>query len=433
MLVLNIIQFLLGLFEVLLSTFFLFKILNLNNKSLYSSKIIWIIIIVLALIEDINRNIRLYSIILILFVMIVLSISFKIIYNTTLKESFLCTALYYFSLTLLDMFMIFSVSILLQDDRISIYVSRNLCIQRIIILFITRLVMLSIYYYFIKRIVNLKIKKHYKSIVAIIIIEFIGIIYYQKIYVDTLVTELASSYYNFLMIVILLVVILAGYVTYKNVVEEKRVISLRTQMLERNYQELKKYYEKSRTLFHDYNAHITLLQKHLLKGNIDKALHFLEDILEPISQLERKLYSGNESIDIVLNYKIGEAMEKDILTEYDISIIDTSVYKISDEKLFIVLYNLLENAIEACEKVEKGKRWIYVKIHHINEMLKIQISNSFIIKPIYKNSKLITSKENKDLHGLGLDSAREVIEEYGGYFEYNYDSNIFYVNITIFR
>ena len=154
-------------------------------------------------------------------------------------------------------------------------------------------------------------------------------------------------------------------------------------------------------------------------------MHFLEDILEPISQLERKLYSGNESIDIVLNYKIGEAMEKDILTEYDISIIDTSIYKISDEKLFIVLYNLLENAIEACEKVEKGKRWIYVKIHHINEMLKIQISNSFIIKPIYKNSKLITSKENKDLHGLGLDSAREVIEEYGGYFEYNYDSNIF--------
>ena len=56
MLVLNIIQFLLGLFEVLLSTFFLFKILNLNNKSLYSSKIIWIIIIVLALIEDINRS-----------------------------------------------------------------------------------------------------------------------------------------------------------------------------------------------------------------------------------------------------------------------------------------------------------------------------------------------------------------------------------------
>ena len=83
-------------------------------------------------------------------------------------------------------------------------------------------------------------------------------------------------------------------------------------MLERNYEDLKVYYNDSRTLFHDYRAHITLLQKYLEENQIDKACLYLNSINKPLAELEKKIYTGNAVIDLVMNYKLSELKEKNI-------------------------------------------------------------------------------------------------------------------------
>lgn len=116
-------------------------------------------------------------------------------------------------------------------------------------------------------------------------------------------------------------------------------------MLERNYEDLKVYYNDSRTLFHDYRAHITLLQKYLEENQIDKACLYLNSINKPLAELEKKIYTGNAVIDLVMNYKLSELKEKNIKIEYDIMPIDFGNYHFEESDIFVILYNLFDNAI----------------------------------------------------------------------------------------
>lgn len=105
---------------------------------------------------------------------------------------------------------------------------------------------------------------------------------------------------------------------------------------------------------------------------------------------------------------------------------------IEEGDIFVILYNLLDNAIEACEKVPNGQRWIYLSLRQVNEMLMINIQNSFQVQPIYKKGELLTLKNDKHLHGLGMRSVKKIVLKYKGRIEYKAQQNVFDVSITFF-
>ena len=106
-------------------------------------------------------------------------------------------------------------------------------------------------------------KNRIGSLVLILLSEIIGVIYFQSVYAGDSIPDLAKGYYMYFVIIILAIMFFAIYSIYRSALEESKIIKLRNRMLERNYEDLKVYYNDSRTLFHDYRAHITLLQKYL--------------------------------------------------------------------------------------------------------------------------------------------------------------------------
>ncbi|MFR5149510.1 MAG: hypothetical protein ACLTER_08225 [Ruminococcus sp.] len=115
----------------------------------------------------------------------------------------------------------------------------------------------------------------------------------------------------YFVIIILAIMFFAIYSIYRSALEESKIIKLRNRMLERNYEDLKVYYNDSRTLFHDYRAHITLLQKYLEENQIDKACLYLNSINKPLAGIGKKIYTGNAVIDLVMNYKLSELKRKE--------------------------------------------------------------------------------------------------------------------------
>ena len=94
------------------------------------------------------------------------------------------------------------------------------------------------------------------------------------------------------------------------------------------------------------------------------------------------------------------------------------------EDLCVVLGNMLDNAIEASEKVTD--RWINVSIGLRKNGLVIVVENSFdgiIKKNIHGN--IISIKENKEHHGYGLKSIRKTVEKYDGELVVEIRGNIF--------
>lgn len=64
--------------------------------------------------------------------------------------------------------------------------------------------------------------------------------------------------------------------------------------------------------------------------------------------------TNNVIVNTILNEKYNEMMDKGIIFVFRIN--DLSSIKIEDEDLVVILSNLLDNAIEACQKCEGKER-----------------------------------------------------------------------------
>ena len=428
--ILNVLQYLLGYFEIYMCFEILRKVYKKENTKIKQCFEI-LICISLAVIEAINRSFRLYSILLIAVVIIVISITFSLIYKIKLRYTLLHTSLYCLSLELLDLFIIFTMVIVLHKEDLGIVIGRQNSISRILALFLGRALMFLISLAIV-RYKELIDKNRIGSLVLILLSEIIGVIYFQSVYAGDSIPDLAKGYYMYFVIIILAIMFFAIYSIYRSALEESKIIKLRNRMLERNYEDLKVYYNDSRTLFHDYRAHITLLQKYLEENQIDKACLYLNSINKPLAELEKKIYTGNAVIDLVMNYKLSELKEKNIKIEYDIMPIDFGNYHFEESDIFVILYNLFDNAIEACENIYTREKWIYLSLRLINNMFMLCIQNSYEIEPKYENGELLTIKTDKHFHGIGMKSVKKIVEKYEGQLEYDNKQNIFEVSITLF-
>ena len=323
------------------------------------------------------------------------------------------------------------MGIVLHKEDLGIVIGRQNSISRILALFLGRALMFLISLAIV-RYKELIDKNRIGSLVLILLSEIIGVIYFQSVYAGDFIPDLAKGYYMYFVIIILAIMFFAIYSIYRSALEESKIIKLRNRMLERNYEDLKVYYNDSRTLFHDYRAHITLLQKYLEENQIDKACLYLNSINKPLAELEKKIYTGNAVIDLVMNYKLSELKEKNIKIEYDIMPIDFGNYHFEESDIFVILYNLFDNAIEACENIYTREKWIYLSLRLINNMFMLCIQNSYEIEPKYENGELLTIKTDKHFHGIGMKSVKKIVEKYEGQLEYDNKQNIFEVSITLF-
>ena len=115
--------------------------------------------------------------------------------------------------------------------------------------------------------------------------------------------------------------------------------------------------------------------------------------------------------------------------ELELKIPDVLPYKSSD--LCIVLGNLLDNAMEATEKLENEKD-IFVSLLYQKEKLLIKIRNPYT-GDLKKDraGNYISEKKDRENHGIGLKSVRKVVEKYEGVMEIHTEDQIFEVTIIL--
>ena len=109
---------------------------------------------------------------------------------------------------------------------------------------------------------------------------------------------------------------------------------------------------------------------------------------------------------------------------------DLSALKIREIDCTVVLANLLDNAVEACAKLEQPERWIEVKalLEHTggteDETLFISVVNA---SPPVKivNDRIDTTKEDPSLHGFGLPNVKEILSQNGAEYIMTYQDNTF--------
>ena len=207
-------------------------------------------------------------------------------------------------------------------------------------------------------------------------------------------------------------------------------MKLENQLLQKNFSNLDESILEISKKVHNTNAILTIIQQYLEDYKVEEAIEYIKKQRNELTYSKLKIWTENKLINYILNDKISQAQSRGIIVEEDIAL---SNINIRDEDLYIIIENIMDNAIEACNRIEKGEKWIHIWIGTINNMLIIKTANSSDNETIsIKNGKLITSKENKYIHGLGLKIVREKVEFYNGHMDFDILPNEFRMNIGLF-
>ena len=104
---------------------------------------------------------------------------------------------------------------------------------------------------------------------------------------------------------------------------------------------------------------------------------------------------------------------------------------IENDDLVVVMGNLLDNAIEAIEKIKENK-YIKISVKYDRQCLIVRVINSFDSQINMEKGKIQTRKENSEFHGIGLESVENVVAKYRGNIKIEYKKEIFSVGVVLY-
>ncbi|MSS64134.1 sensor histidine kinase [Velocimicrobium porci] len=173
-----------------------------------------------------------------------------------------------------------------------------------------------------------------------------------------------------------------------------------------------KEFEQLQIIRHDIKNYLSTTLGILQKGNTEEAIEYLNSLLKNKVELILEVVDvGDATINAVINTKFTICREKGISCET--AFLGELRYK-NPLNLGIIISNLLDNAMEACEKMEDKKPRIVISSANQKGYLDICVKNSIETSVLKINPGLRTTKSEKKLHGYGLKSIKQILEEEEG-------------------
>lgn len=189
--------------------------------------------------------------------------------------------------------------------------------------------------------------------------------------------------------------------------------------------------EKVKQAVHDVKNHFVILKEYEAAGEFEELGKYLNEITDEIWSRNSRRWTGNRILDIILNQK--KMLSEDKGVEFDIETVPLNDRFLTDSEISSLFGNLLDNAIEACEKISGDEKWISVSIRRQKELLFIEVANTAVQAPVEEEGRLITSKPDKEFHGIGSANVRRIVGKYGGDIVYQFHKGIFKANITFYK
>ena len=198
----------------------------------------------------------------------------------------------------------------------------------------------------------------------------------------------------------------------------------------RLYNSMENAYRDQRRNTHEFKNHIGCIQGLLQERKTQEALHYVEQIWKKHIEEDNSVRTGNDIIDIIVNQKLREAMREKIT--FVMSLGNMEKFPLQESDTVVLLSNLLENAMEACRKIQKEEeRTMRLKMARRGESFVLVVSNRVRDKVKITDQVAETSKEDKLAHGIGMSNIKEIISKYHGEGECRYQDGWFTYTIIL--
>lgn len=366
------------------------------------------------------NNIELFSFVNGIVGVIVLFILQAVIYRKRYSFIFLLTMLYAVIVSAVDFSVAQMGTIVFQVN--TEYILEVQSIERCGCMAVSKLLLFIIIYFLNKYSLNdMELPKKYIAGNCLIAIILISLDYY--IMVNTTLTkikEMREFSIIFFVFSIAIIALIFGLVlkmseNYKQK-QDLALLELQNDMLYKAEKNTEKAFNMWRSSIHDYKHKVFAIKRWLDEEKIEEVKKFVNEESEILNQKVFYTKTGNDIVDAIVNTKQNIAEEKGILFSMNIALPEKLV--ISDLDMVSILGNLIDNAIEACEK--QNRKYIDIVIKDVKKMLIIKVTN-FYEDQIPINYS--TSKEKKVMHGIGLKNVKNIVDKYSGTYEVVQEQN----------
>ena len=230
-------------------------------------------------------------------------------------------------------------------------------------------------------------------------------------------------------VIISSVILFENFVRYKEEEQKRLLLENRVVEVHREISELQEIYSEIRGLKHDLRNHLENIFAYVRKNSVQSAEleNYLQSMTATVEKLNFADKTGNAITDIILHRTRQICAKKNIL--FTANFICPKKFDIYD--ISIILNNALQNAVEATEKIS-GK--IEIKSYERGGLFFIEVENNFVGEVNFSENNLpVTTKIEKNLHGIGLENILSRSKKYSGDIDIKIENNIFKLTVMLYK
>lgn len=232
------------------------------------------------------------------------------------------------------------------------------------------------------------------------------------------------------MIAAAVIVVVVAFIVLLRIFVSRQVISeiekYQNDIMGKQSAEIQNAYHEMRGWRHDYKNHMQVLKIHVENREWEHALKYIAQMNEDLSSVDNVIKTGNVMADAIVNSKVSMAKAKEI--SVDVTAKVPKQLPVSDVEFCVLSGNLMDNAIEACEKISsREERFIRIYIGLFKKQFYMSVTNA-------TNQKIRVRKYYSlkgEGHGLGLYRMDRLVKKKSGYLNRKNEPGVFATEIML--
>lgn len=223
-----------------------------------------------------------------------------------------------------------------------------------------------------------------------------------------------------------LMYLISSHFTKKRLRREIEILNAAKEQEYKYYDLMKNHNEEIRKIKHDLNSHFDVMLSLINSKQYDKLNDYITGLSDNYNQIRKVVYTSNMMVDAVISSAIEKCNKNNIIFSFEGMLPDPCF--VDDISVTCIFSNILNNAIESCEKMNENK-YIKLSVFYKKECIVVECKNSKLTTP--KNRDILKSSKQSAEHGFGIKIIKDIVAEYNGVACFTDNKNEFEVSILI--